>query len=193
MSKRKLIFLGSLYVLISALSVGVAYSYAYAYNWTNSDRSFKAGNSEVYFHQCDLDPDANTHRAFHNNGDHDIGPTSITRREVHGCDTVDVRINGYAYGFGANSYGFGWYECHDFYAPEGCDKGHAHINVSYGFIPEDYADTLTVVCQEIGHSVGLGHRARENDTSCMSTVENRGDLTPPHLDSHDKAEINSRY
>lgn len=143
--------------------------------------------------QCNLDPNANTHPAFHNNDRHDIEPTDISTILYHGCATVDVRINGYAYGFGSNSYGYGWYECHAFYAPQGCDKGHIHINVSWGFIPEDYSDTLSLVCQEVGHSVGLGHRRRENNTSCMSLVYYRYDLNAFHLDGHDIWHLNDRY
>lgn len=137
MTKRRLALLGSLGVLASVLGVVMAYGVAFAAHWTNDDSSYKAGNSEVYFSQCGLDPNGNTRLAFHNNGDHDIRPTDITRREVHGCDTVDVRVEGAPYGFGDNAYGFGWYQCHDFYTPEGCDRGHVHINTSYSFIPED--------------------------------------------------------
>lgn len=175
------------------LGVALAYGVAFAGNWGPDDRSYKAGDSNVNFHQCNLDLDGNTHEAFHNNNDHDIAPTAIRPYLYHGCDTVDVRINGYAYGFGEGSYGYGWYECHDFYSAEGCDKGHVHINTSYSFIPENYGDTLTVVCQEVGHSVGLGHRARSNETSCMSLVLDRSDLTARHLDAHDWDHINAHY
>lgn len=187
MNTRKLILIGGLYAFVSLLSVGLAYSVAYAGNWNNNDFAYKAGDDQVYFHQCNLDSDGNTHRAFHNNNDHDILPTTINPRQYHGCETVDVRINGYAYGFDEGAYG--WYECHDKHSPQVCDKGHVHINVSYGRIPEDYSDTLSLVCEEIGHSVGLGHRTGSATGSCMS--QNWSSL---HLDYHDKVdEINPHY
>jgi len=110
----------------------------------------------------------------------------------HGCDTVDVRIDWVRAGTGPQD-SYGYYECHIFYSPQGCDRGHVHINVSWGFLPEDFSDTLTVVCQEVGHSVGLGHRPRSNGTSCMSRVIDRSDLTAAHLDSHDRGHINANY
>lgn len=174
-------------LLACALGVSLAAGTVFAYNWNTGDRVYKAGDSNVYFHQCNLSPNANTHPAFHNNDRHDIEPTDIDTYLYHGCTTVDMRINGYPYGFGDNSYGYGWYECHALYSPQGCDKGHIHV--SWGFIPEDYSDTLTLVCQE----VGLGHRARRNGTSCMSLIYYRYDMTAFHLDRHDKRHINNRY
>lgn len=93
MGKRRLALLGGLYVLVSVLGVTLAYSVAYAGNWTTTDGSFKAGDSNVYFHNCDLDPEGNTHRAFHANDEGDIAPTNIRTTLVHGCDTQDVRID----------------------------------------------------------------------------------------------------
>jgi hypothetical protein len=48
-----------------------------------------------------------------------------------------------------------------------CDIGHAQINTSYSNIPENYNWTLTLVCGEIGHSVGLAHRRSGEPASCM--------------------------
>lgn len=181
MSKRKLIFLGSLYVLVSALSVGLTYNVAYASHWLGGT-AYKAGDRDVYFHQCELDYYGNTHETFHDNGDHDIGPTVITRHEVHGCNIVDVRVVGEAYGTNMPT---GWYHCHKNYSANGCDKGEVHINTSYGNIPEVYSRTLRLMCEEIGHSVGLGHRS--DPDSCMSGS------TAAHLDAHDKEAINNNY
>lgn len=160
-------------------------------NWDAGDNSYKAGDSNVYFAQLKLS--YNVHQAFHSNDQHDIEPTDIDTYTPHGCTNRDVRINDGPYGFGENSYGYGWYECHAWYHPQGCDRGHVHINTSWYFIPENYSDTLSLVCQEIGHSVGLGHRRRENNTSCMSKVEYRYDLNAFHLDGHDTWHINDRY
>jgi predicted Zn-dependent protease len=50
---------------------------------------------------------------------------------------------------------------------------------------EDYSRTLRVVCEEIGHSVGLDHQGTSD--SCMSAS------TAAHLDGHDKYMINQHY
>lgn len=178
-------------LLACALGISLGVGVASAVNWDANDGSYKAGDSNVYFHQCKLSP--NTHQAFHSNDQHDIEPTDIDTYLYHGCTNVDVRINDGPYGFGDKSYGYGRYECHAKYHPQGCDKGHVHINTSWYFIPENYSDTLSLMCQEIGHSVGLGHRRRENNTSCMSLVEQRYDLNACHLDSHDIWHLNDRY
>jgi hypothetical protein len=156
---------------------------SFATNWTTSDNSYKAGDSDVWFHQCAMQ--ANTHDAFHANDSHDIEPTAITTHltAAHdACGTEDVRINDFAYGTDDPT---GWYECHDFHSAQNCDKGHAHINTSYSNIPEDYQRTLRLVCEEIGHSVGLGHSG--DSDSCMSAS------TAAHLTSHDKGHLNNNY
>jgi len=79
-------------VWVAVLTVGLAQSSASASHWLG----WGAGSNPVHFNMCDLND--NTHQAMHHNGDHDIGPTHITRNEEHGCDTLDVRINDYAYG-----------------------------------------------------------------------------------------------
>jgi hypothetical protein len=95
MSKRRLVFMGSLYVLVSALSVGLAQGVAYAGNWVYDDGSYKAGNSEVYFALCNLK--SNTHDWFHDNDSHDIEPTDITTVVYHDCENVDVAVHDYDY------------------------------------------------------------------------------------------------
>ena len=157
---------------------------AWAGNWTTTDNAYKAGDSNVVFDQCALQ--TNTHNAFHANDSHDIEPTQITTTLYHrGCDTDDVRINDYAYG---TSRPTGWYECHAFHSSQNCNRGHAHINTSYSNIPENYNRTLTLVCEEIGHSVGLAHRKSGEPASCMGA-----DLSWLHLSGHDQTVINNHY
>lgn len=161
----------------AVLVVGFGQSPASASHWLGS--GYGAGPNDIWFHMCELND--NTHTAMHSNGDHDIGPTRITRVEQHGCDTVDVKINDYHYGLDNDT---GWYECHD--RLNGfCNMGHAHINLSYDNISEDYSRTLRLVCEEIGHSVGLDHRG--DTDSCMSASN------AAHLDAHDKEVINNHY
>ena len=137
----------------------------------------------MYFHQCDLS--TNSHNAYHSNADHDIGPTDIQRIEIHGWDTVDVRVNDAAYG---NTW-IGWWECHDWGANGYCNHGHSHLNTSWAAVPENYWVTLSVMCEEVGHSVGLDHRGSASG-SCMNDYD---DSTLYHLDGHDWYEINRHY
>jgi hypothetical protein len=128
---------------------------------------------------------ANTHDAFHGNDTHDIEITRISSSmssSHEACDTVDVRINDYNYGTDKPT---GWYECHVWHSSTSCDQGHAHINTSYGDIPEDRGRTMRLVCEEIGHSVGLDHSGE--DASCMSAS------TARHLTDHDENTINGHY
>lgn len=67
-----------------------------------------------------------------------------------------------------------------------CWNGHTHFNTSYANIPENYNRTLTLVCEEMGHAVGLHHRVE--NTSCMGS-----NLDALHLDQHDKDVINRLY
>lgn len=170
---------GILGVLVSVLTIGLVGSVAFAGNWTGVN----AGDEQVRFHQCELDLTGNTHESFHNNNDHDIEPTNINTWLYHGCDIVDVRIVGEAYGTDRPT---GWYHCHIYRSSTSCDRGEVHVNTSYSNIPENYYRTLTLVCEEVGHSVGLDHRGDQD--SCMSA-----NLSAYHLDAHDKTVINNRY
>lgn len=168
-----------------AIAVGVVLGtgIALAGNWVTTDNAYKAGDADVWFNQCALT--TTTHNAFHNNDSHDIEPTQITTHlsAAHdACDTEDVRINDFGYG---TDNARGWYECHAFHSSQNCDKGHAHINTSYSTVPENYDETEEVVCEEIGHSVGLAHTSATS--SCMSTSDSS------HLDGHDKDVINNHY
>ncbi|MGH3029226.1 MAG: matrixin family metalloprotease, partial [Gaiellaceae bacterium] len=62
---------------------------------------------------------------------------------------------------------------------------------SIHLLPENYGTTLSVVCEEIGHSVGLAHSKTSDPgytSSCMWASTN--DF---HLTSHDKQVINNHY
>lgn len=164
-------------VVAVAVGILVGAATAFASHWQGP----KAGGSNVRFDSCELSN--NSHDALHSNDSHDIEPTDITSSIYHSCDTVDVRINDWPFG---TDDPYGWYECHQYHSADNCDHGHAHINTSYDFIPEDYDRTLSLVCHEIGHSVGLGHAGQ--DGSCMVAVG-----WPKHFTDHDGDAINSHY
>ena len=174
------VLLGFLVALASVLAVLFAPDPAFAGNWNHD-----LGGRDVNFQMCELSN--NTHDAFRNNGDHDIGPTAIVRHEVYGCYTYDVFINDFEYG---KDDAPGFWHCHKAIDANTCDHSHAHINTSYEKIPEDYYRTLAVVCEEIGHSVGLHHRPDTDPDTCMSHYNNN---SARHLDGHDAYMINIHY
>lgn len=174
---------GSIFVVfVVGLLVGLLAGSASAGNWTGR-RAGDDPQGDVRFSQCNLM--TNTHDAFHSNDSHDIEPTQVQTHLYHTCTAYEVYMNDLAYGTDDPT---GWYECHQYDPyPNICLEGHAHINTSYSNIPEDYNRTLTLVCEEIGHSVGLDHISLS--TSCMSAY-----LSALHLDQdHDWWHLNVNY
>jgi hypothetical protein len=153
---------------------------ALAQNWLGFTAS---GDPVVSFDQCNLT--TTVHDAFHDNNSHDIEPTDIDSQLVHSCTTIDV-------GVFDNSYpqpGPGFYECHDFNdAGTVCLIGHVHMDTDDPGIPEDSGFTLEVLCQEVGHSVGLDHAFNAVEPTCMIG-------TSQHLrvPGHDQGHINANY
>lgn len=164
-------------ILIGTVAIAATLGPASATNLLGHD----AGDANVYFTMCQFE--ANTHSTFHDNDNHDINPTAINSIPQHTCSEIDVFVTDGAYGTDDPT---GWWECHVWFDSNTCDKGHAHINISYSNIPEDYNRTLTLMCEEIGHSVGLHHSGSSD--SCMST-----NLNALHLNPHDKAQLNALY
>jgi hypothetical protein len=134
------------------------------------------------FYTCNLE--TNTHTAFHDNDSHDIEPTDVQTALIHDCvPGAEVYMNDAGYGTDDPT---GWYECHRL-VNNICENGHIHINISYANIPEDVNRTLALICEEVGHSVGLDHRFGEA-TTCMSEF-----IDARHLDAHDKAVLNTNF
>lgn len=135
----------------------------------------------INFDLCDLN--AGIHDAWHSNNSHDIAPTDINPTHAHSCATVEVRVNDSFYGLNQPP---GWWECHDG-SPSVCLSGHVHINLdkagSYST-----ALKLALICQEVGHSVGLAHADTGN--SCM---HNPLSTLRQHLVQHDIDILNSQY
>lgn len=138
-------------------------------------------NGSVDFQRCELT--SNFDSAWSSNNVHDISPTDIYVVNGVSCDNFDIRMNDYAYGdIGI----YGWWECHSFVGSDMCDTGHVHINLSQ----KNYSsgDALSLTCEEIGHSVGLGHRFGATTGTCMSQQ-----WSDQHLDTHDTNVLNSNY
>jgi hypothetical protein len=170
--------------VVAALAAGLTAT-ALAANWDgplDGDHGFPVyGGNPVSFTQCDLT--YTVHEMFHSNNDHDIKPTDITPDGTHSCSTIDV-------GVGDNFFGSappGFAECHDLISSSGsCNIAHAHMNLSDSRVPEDVFFTLSVVCHEVGHTVGLRHRV----SSVASCMWGAGE---GHLDSHDRNVLNDHY
>lgn len=143
---------------------------------------FHPARPTVAFYTCNLE--TNTHTAFHDNDSHDIEPTDVQTALIHDCvPGAEVYMNDAGYGTDDPT---GWYECHRL-VNNICENGHIHINISYANIPEDVNRTLALICEEVGHSVGLDHRFGEA-TTCMSEF-----IDARHLDAHDKAVLNTNF
>jgi hypothetical protein len=173
------------FLVMTALAGALFGGVSRASNWNEVDQIYKAGtNSTVQFHECNLSP--NTHDAFHANNDHDIAPTDIFTTLAHSCNEAEVRINDAEFGLSQPK---GFYHCHAMSGPQNCSNAHAHINRSYPDIPENYGPTEHVVCEEIGHSVGLGHHSQNSNLdSCLVLLSGKR-----HLAGHDKNHLNDNY
>lgn len=133
------------------------------------------------FDLCNLT--TTVHDKWHDNDMHDITPTDIVSSNVHTCTVVDVGVFDASY---AQS-GPGFYECHNFNSDlTVCQVGHVHMDTDDPQIPEDAGFTHTVVCQEVGHSVGLDHPTNPPDPTCMIG-------SSQHLSMHDTNLLNSNY
>jgi hypothetical protein len=170
--RRALLLAGLLIISVPATAM--------ANNWLG----FVAGSDRtVTFNSCNQT--SQMHAVAHDNDSHDIAVTDINTTWAHACTIVEVIINDLDYG---NTNWFGAYECHNWNSTRTrcINTGHVHINLFYG--PYSYNQALSLMCEEVGHSVGLDHRPSDDTTSCMSQ-----NFTSLHLDNHDKGLLNSHY
>ena len=167
-------------LLIPLIAFGLVISSTPA--WGNNWIRKTGGDSAIQFDLCDLN--AGFHDAWHDNNGHDISPTNINPSHVHSCNTVEVRMNDFAYG---SADPIGWWECHSVNILGQCVNGHVHINLSKTGSLSTGAK-LSLTCQEIGHSVGLDHPT--SGTSCMIQIVS---ANRQHLIQHDIDVINAHY
>lgn len=74
-------------------------------------------------------------------------------------------------------------------------QGTAQVNDTY-FNTDTYDDDtarLHVLCHEVGHTLGLGHRKRPQDQSCMNDNWGLFDDRYDQPDAHDYEQLNSIY
>jgi hypothetical protein len=135
----------------------------------------------IDFDLCDLN--TGQHDTWHSNNSHDIAPTAIIPTHTHSCSTIEVRVNDSAYGSNQPP---GWWECHDV-SGSVCLSGHVHINTDKA---NSYSAALklALMCQEVGHSVGLAHA--DSGNSCMN---NPLSTDRQHLVQHDIDILNAQY
>jgi len=81
---------------------------------------------------------------------------------------------------------YGWWECHSIADSNTCAMGHVHIDLD----ERNYSagDALSLTCEEIAHSVGLGHRPDSQTETCLKQL-----WSTQHLDVHDTNVIDSNY
>lgn len=156
---------------------------AAGHHWRNDSALYHADDRDgrVTFHACDLT--TKFANAFSDNNSHDVIPTDITVSAFNGCDNVDIRMNDWNYD--QTTY-YGWWQCHTLVNSDMCDIGHVHMDLN----ERDYTagEALAQTCEEIGHSVGLGHRYNSTTDTCM-----KSEWSARHLQRHDFEAINSHY
>lgn len=175
-----MVFLARGRLAVTAAALG-ALVFAPAVLATN-DLGHKAGSgSVVSFNLAVLT--ATIHDAWHFNNTNSIDPTDISPTHYHDTSGKLVRVSDAPYG------DTGWYgrwycnlwDSNRIY----CYDGRVQINNTYG--PYTNTEAESLVCEEVGHSVGLAHRS-STASSCMSQQ-----FDETLLDSHDKGILNNKY
>ena len=136
------------------------------------------GNNIVTFNQSALTD--NIHNAAHFVDDNSIEPTDISTTLFHSDPGKEVQIYDWNYG------DTGWYGrwfCQSWGAGNVCLDGRVQINLFWAY---NQQQARSLVCEEVGHAVGLAHSGE--DGSCMSQQWDETLLSP-----HDKAHLNAIY
>ena len=163
----------------AALVVAVALALLPASAIASNVLGHKAGsNYVVTFNEWYLND--HTEAAFHYNDTNSIEPTNIASAIYHNTGGLEVNVHDAYYG---NTGWYGEWRCRA-WSGSVCTDGLVRINLSYG--PYTTTEKRSLVCEEIGHAVGLDHSSES--ASCMSQRWDRTLLT-----SHDKTHLNNRY
>lgn len=140
---------------------------------------WRAGtNSTVTFNKSSLT--ALFDAAFNYNDANSIEPTDINTLVF--VNTFPEEVNVYDAYYGDTGW-YGIWDCQSYSLPY-CYQSRVRINLS----ARNYslADSRSLICEEVGHSVGLDHHYGWQ--SCMSQSWNQ-----TKLDSHDMDHLNSIY
>jgi len=132
----------------------------------------------ITFHQYYLD--TQFHDAFHHTDSNDIEPTDITTSLWGHAGGTIREVN--VYDYVSLSSDFGWATCGSL-SGSTCSQWTVVMNQSYSYT-NSQAESL--MCEEVGHSVGLDHRFL--DGTCMSQQWDEY-----HIDTHDHNHLDSLY
>jgi len=135
-------------------------------------------NSTISFRQYYLG--TQFHNAFHHTDSNDIEPTDI-RTDLYGHGGgLEREVNVYDYASASGDYG--WATCVSASGAT-CWQWTVVMNQSFTYTDRQ-AESL--MCEEIGHSVGLDHRFV--DGTCMSQQ-----FDEYHIDTHDHNHLDALY
>lgn len=112
-----------------------------------------------------------------------INPTDMTSLYASGVSSTYINIVDNDYG----PFWFGMWDCATGDNVGVCSRGDVFLNIGVT-PPGGWSDTKyrSLVCEEMGHGIGLAHRYTEN--GCMSQ-----DWADTDYSSHDDAHLNSYY
>ena len=121
-----------------------------------------------------------------------LNPTDLNASYTPTGGTGDVWV--YDANFYASSLVYGGWKCLDpvgTYNLGSCTNGRVRIDTSNDVTPYSTTEARSLLCEEMGHSVGLGHRflaPNDPDPGCMSQ-----DWTETNYTSHDVNHLNTWY
>ncbi|MET4078663.1 hypothetical protein [Janibacter sp. UYMM211] len=109
---------------------------------------------------------------------------TTARTEYHGSSDVHMMLSGNGDGIPGNLSGH--YSCSEIGSGRVCDHGHVRIRSS-AFDALDGSERQSLLCHEIGHSVGLTHPADDgqvDNPSEFHCMTNSSAVYPPFLGTH---------
>lgn len=115
-----------------------------------------------------------------------INPTDLntTSASSHGANVDVVSMDG--------NFGCAWYgrvSCAAVAAGSKCNHWHVSYDLDCGALTD--GEARSVVCEELGHTVGLRHGSTgTNRSSCLARPVNWSNV---RWSSHDRAHVNGRY
>lgn len=151
-----------------------------------NSKTHKAGaNATVAFGQLNLE--VQTHDAFHENNELNIAPTDVSPALFHDTSNQGREVNVIDFRPGTYIGYYGIWRCRDINA-DGTICWDAMVEINMDYYYSD-SDLLSLLCEEVGHAVGLAHQPQPPESSsCMSQ-----DFSDTRLTLHDKSIINGKY